>query len=89
MRKVLAAQDSFVLAALNTLTSLAASLVIGLVALAPDADAAALWKTANLEEDWQVELWGRDAEAEASRARRFAAFEAAMAFARLAQTEPA
>jgi len=88
MRKVLAAQDNFTLAALNTLTSLAASLVIGLAAIAPDADAEALWATANLEEDWQADLWGKDAEAEAHRARRFAAFEAAMNFACLAKAEP-
>jgi chaperone required for assembly of F1-ATPase len=88
MRKVLAAQDSFTLAALNTLTSLAASLVIGLAAIAPDADAQALWRAANLEEEWQAELWGKDAEAEARRERRFGAFEAAMTFARLAREEP-
>jgi chaperone required for assembly of F1-ATPase len=88
MRKVLAAQDSFTLAALNTLTSLAASLVIGLAAIAPDADAQALWRAANLEEEWQAELWGKDAEAEARRERRFGAFEAAMTFASLAREEP-
>jgi chaperone required for assembly of F1-ATPase len=88
MRKVLAAQDNFTLAALNTLTSLAASLVIGLAAIDPDADAEALWAAANLEEDWQAELWGKDAEAEARRARRFTAFEAAMSFARLVRKEP-
>jgi chaperone required for assembly of F1-ATPase len=89
MRKVLAAQDNFTLAALNTLTSLAASLVIGLAAVAPDADAQALWSAANLEEEWQAELWGVDAEAEARRARRFGAFEAAMTFACLAREKPA
>jgi chaperone required for assembly of F1-ATPase len=88
MRKVLAAQDNFTLAALNTLTSLAASLVIGLAAIEPDADARALWSAANLEEEWQAELWGKDAEAEARRARRYGAFESAMTFARLARENP-
>lgn len=82
---VLASLDPFALAALNTLASLAASLVIGLAALAPDADAAALWDAAELEEQWQAQLWGRDAEAEARRDKRFAAFAAAARFAALAR----
>lgn len=84
LQAVLAAESDFSLAALNTLSSLAASLVVGLAALAPDADAEMLWNAANLEEDWQVELWGKDAEAEERRARRFATFTATMRFARLA-----
>lgn len=86
---VLAAESDFALAALRTLASLAASLVIGLAALVPGADPAALWDAANLEEDWQAELWGKDAEALALRERRFAAFAAAMRFAELAREEPA
>ena len=88
MEAVLAAECDHALAALSTLTSLAASLVIALAALAPDAKAEALWAAANLEEDWQASLWGKDAEAEAQRERRFATFETAMRFARLARTEP-
>ena len=80
-----AAFDPFPLAALQTLTSLAASLVIGLAALEPDAEAETLWAAANLEEDFQAELWGKDAEAEALRARRLADFSRAMHFARLAR----
>ncbi|MCX7865308.1 MAG: molecular chaperone [Novosphingobium sp.] len=85
MARLLEAEDSFSLAALHMLTSLAASLVIGLAAIAPGADATALWAAANLEEDWQAELWGRDDEAEARRQARFEAFAAAMRFAALAR----
>lgn len=85
LETVLTAESDVALAALNTLASLAASLVIGLAALEPDADAAALWSAANLEEDWQAELWGKDAEAEVLRTRRFSTFSAAMDFARLAR----
>ncbi|MFA7602880.1 MAG: ATP12 family protein [Novosphingobium sp.] len=88
MEAVLGAESDHALAALNTLTSLAASLVIALAALSPDAEAEALWTAANLEEDWQASLWGKDPEAEARRARRFATFAAAMRFARLAREEP-
>ncbi len=82
---VLAAENDFALAALATLANLAASLTIGLAALAPGADIAALWRAASLEEEWQAELWGRDAEAEALRGRRLETFAAAARFARLAQ----
>lgn len=85
LRGVLAAETPFALAALRTLASLSASIVVGLAALAPGADAQALWDAANLEEDWQAELWGKDAEATGLRARRFAAFAAAMRFAELAR----
>jgi chaperone required for assembly of F1-ATPase len=85
MEMVVAAESDHTLTALSTLTSLAASLVIALAALAPDADAQALWDAANLEEDWQASLWGKDAEAEERRERRFAVFQAAMRFARLAR----
>lgn len=88
MQAVLEAESDHALAALNTLTSLASSLVIALAALAPEADAETLWNAANLEEDWQVELWGKDYEAEERRERRLATFETAMRFARLAREEP-
>lgn len=83
----LATLDPFTLAALNTLTSLAASLVIGLAALEPEADAGALWIAADLEEEWQAEQWGRDAEAEERRARRAKAFADAAHFAVLARND--
>ena len=82
---VVEAESDFTLAALKTLASLSASLVVALAAIAPDADAQALWNAANLEEDWQAELWGKDAEAEARREKRFRDFAAAMRFAGLAR----
>jgi chaperone required for assembly of F1-ATPase len=85
MGRALKAQDPFTLAALHTLASLAASLVVALAAIAPGADAATLWNAASLEEDWQAELWGKDAEAEILRARRLEHFAGAMHFAELAQ----
>lgn len=85
LERVVTAHVPFALAALQTLTSLAASLVVGLAALEPGAEPQALWDAANLEEDWQAELWGKDAEAEARRARRLRDFTAAMRFAELAR----
>ncbi|WP_068074873.1 ATP12 family chaperone protein [Novosphingobium lentum] len=85
LRTVLEGLSDFDLAALRTSANLAASLVIGLASLDPQADAAALWDAANLEEDWQAELWGWDAEAQARRAHRLAIFTAAARFAGLAR----
>ncbi len=77
----LEAMDYLTLAALTSLASLGTSLVIGLAALEPDADGQALWAAANLEEEWQAALWGRDWEAEERRENRKRDFLAAMAFA--------
>lgn len=85
LRDELEGLDTFQLAALRNTTSLAASLVIGLAALRADADLDALWDAANLEEDWQAELWGKDAEAMERREMRSAAFAAAARFAGLAR----
>lgn len=84
LRTRLAALDDFTVAGLLTCTSLAASLCIGLAALRPDADLDALWDAANLEELWQAELWGQDAEAEARMEQRHAEFRRGAEFVRLA-----
>ena len=86
LKAVLETQDNFTLSALATLTALSASLAIGLTALEENADVHQLWAAAELEEEWQAELWGREEEAEVRRARRFAAFSAAQEFASLARS---
>lgn len=84
LRASLKARDACAIAALQTLASLAASLTVALAALEPGADAATLWAAANLEEDWQAEQWGADAEALGLRERRLQTFALAMRFAALA-----
>lgn len=84
LEMLLARESDFALAALRMLVSLAGSLVVGLGAIQPGADGEALWNAANLEEDWQAELWGEDAEAAERRRTRFEAFTLAMQFAALA-----
>jgi chaperone required for assembly of F1-ATPase len=88
LETVLTALDDFQLTALRNTASLTASLVVGLAALEPQADPHALWDVANLEEDWQAELWGKDWEAMDLREKRFGAFAAAMRFAELSRQEP-
>jgi chaperone required for assembly of F1-ATPase len=85
LREDLGGRDGFTLAAVKNTASLAASLLLGLLAVEPGADIDALWDAANLEEDWQADLWGKDEEALARRSRRHAAFAAAAQFAVLAR----
>lgn len=76
--------DAFRLTALEQATSLAASICVGLAAMEDSADPDALWDAANLEEDWQAELWGQDEEAQERREKRRQDFHAAIEFARAA-----
>lgn len=87
LRARLALLDPFALAGVETMTTLAASLVTALAALdaAGEDEPLALWRAVCLEEEWQAELWGRDAEAEERRTRREADFLRACGFARLAR----
>ncbi len=85
LKAAVAAHDAFTLAPLRMLTGLTASLVIALAAIEPDANADSLWAAAGLEEDWQADLWGRDAEAEERRQTRLEAFKAGIRFATLAK----
>lgn len=80
LRARLGTFNPFALAALQTLASLAASLTIALAAAEPGGDVPALWDAATLEEEWQADLWGRDAEAEDRRAKKRAEFLAAARF---------
>lgn len=87
LRQRLATLDPFVLAGVETMTTLAASLVTALAALdaGHEDEPRALWQAVCLEEEWQADLWGRDWEAEERRARREADFLRAHGFARLSR----
>lgn len=56
--------DDFTLTALHDLVALSGSLVIGLAALEGWQTPEALWEISRVDEIWQAELWGADAEAE-------------------------
>ena len=73
--------DPFTLAALETMTSLAASLIVGIAATWDNADPEELWRAASLEEEWQADQWGRDEEAEERRIKRRDDFLRAHGFA--------
>ena len=52
------------------MTSLTGSALLALAVEAGRLDAEAAWTAAHVDEDWQAEQWGQDAEAMARRARR-------------------
>ncbi len=85
MSEAVLAQDDFTLAAMNPLTTISGSLVCTLALLEGEVDTEALWPIANLEELWQAELWGEDAEALATREANRVKFEAAVRFCELAR----
>ncbi|WP_336969935.1 ATP12 family chaperone protein [Sphingobium aromaticiconvertens] len=77
---VVAAFDPFTLAGLATLVALSGSLVCGLALVDGDHDLDVIWQAAEIDEAWQVEQWGEDAEAAARSARRALDFSMARAF---------
>ncbi|MAY19069.1 MAG: molecular chaperone [Erythrobacteraceae bacterium] len=85
LRELVAAQSPFAMASLEAMASLAASLLVGLNALDPDADGEALWQAASLEEEWQAEQWGREEEAEERRVKRQSDFLTSRSLALLAR----
>jgi chaperone required for assembly of F1-ATPase len=75
-----AAHDPFALTALHDLVALSGSLVLGLAVATGRLSAAEAWTASRIDEDWQAEQWGADAEAAAAAAVKFADFEAAARF---------
>ncbi len=66
------------LAALHTITSLTGSALLGLGLLEDYLDAGAAWTAAHVEEDFNIERWGEDAEAALVRAYKRKEFDAAV-----------
>ncbi|MHA6643386.1 ATP12 family chaperone protein [Mesorhizobium sp. A623] len=67
------------LAALHLMTSLTGSALLALAVDFGELDAEAVWLAAHVDEDWQIEQWGQDAEAVARRNARHRDFLAAVA----------
>lgn len=66
LRAAVAARGPFGLAGLHGLVSLSGSLILGLAVAAGDLAAEKAWDLSRLDEDWQAEQWGLDAEAESA-----------------------
>lgn len=85
LREKVAEFSDIELAAFHDLVSLSGSLVIGLAAsrsLQPDGD---LWMTSRIDEHWQEEQWGEDAEAAELARTKHAAFMTAARILRLSR----
>jgi chaperone required for assembly of F1-ATPase len=69
--------DTWRLGAVSSITTLTGSALLALALAKGALDADAAWDAAHLDEDWQMEQWGRDELALARRAFRRADFDAA------------
>lgn len=65
LRDAVAAHDPFALTALHDLVTISGSLVLGLAVSRGALGAEQAWALSRIDETWQAEHWGRDAEAEA------------------------
>jgi chaperone required for assembly of F1-ATPase len=74
-----AVDDPPVLAALSVITNLTGSALLALAVGRGALSAEEAWRAAHVDEDFQSELWGVDAEAEARRAARWRDMQAAAA----------
>jgi chaperone required for assembly of F1-ATPase len=83
LRRAVEARDAFRLAGLAELVMLSGSLVIGLAVADRALGGAEAWPLSRVDEDWQAEQWGEDAEAAAAAERRRREFLAAEAYLRL------
>ena len=74
LRTAVAAHDPFALTALSELVSLSGSLVLALATASGAMTPAEAWAASRVDEAWQEEQWGVDAEAAAAARRREADF---------------
>lgn len=84
LRRAVEAQDDFRLTALQSATAAAGSLVVALAMIEGEIDADRAFVVAFLDEIYQAELWGDDAEAEERRDRLRSDLAAAARFVQLA-----
>lgn len=84
LRTVVASLDPFALGALNVLTTLTGSLLIGLAVVRNRLAVEEAWQAAQVDEAYQVEKWGEDDEAAARRTAIKGDLAAAARFLQLA-----
>lgn len=83
MRRALAGIDALRLAAVHVVTTLTGSAVLAVAVLRERLTPDDAWAAANIDEAWQIEQWGQDAEAEARAEARRAEFMSAARCLRL------
>lgn len=85
LRAAVMALDAFTLVGLSRMVTLSGSLVCGLAVLDGAFDAETVWAASEIDEAWQVEQWGEDAEAAARSSHRAAEFSTGRAFCAMAR----
>ncbi len=83
LEQVIAGCDQYRLAGLDAATGILGSMVLGLALADGKLDSAAAFAAAHVDESFQAEKWGRDAEADRRLARLQTALDAAERFLRL------
>jgi len=73
--KNLNTRSAIMLAAMHNMTTLTGSLVLSLAVADGYLDAQKAWACTHVDEDWQIEQWGPDEDAAASRERRWLEME--------------
>ncbi|MHA1569115.1 MAG: ATP12 family chaperone protein [Alphaproteobacteria bacterium] len=84
LRAAVAGRDDMTLSGLHALAAATGSLILSLAILEGEIAADAVWGAAQLDEDWQIEKWGEDAEATAQRSALRADIDATLRFLALA-----
>ncbi len=69
--------DAYRLTSLHVMTTLTGSALLALAHAAGELSATEAWEAAHVDEDWQIQQWGEDAEAAQRRRNRWAEMEAA------------
>ena len=83
LREAVAACDPFQLSALHTIVTGTGSLILGLAHMEGRGSIEDIWAASRVDETWQAELWGVDAEATANAESRQALVRAAAHFLEL------
>ena len=78
-----AARSAFELAGLSPIVTITGSLIAAMALIEGAADPDLVWRAAQIDEDWQVEQWGDDDLAIATRAAHRADFDAGVRFLQL------
>lgn len=78
--------DAFALTPVHTITTLTGSAVLALAFAVGRISVEECWAAAHIDEDFQIEQWGEDAEAKTRRAARHAEMHAAAKFFSLSRT---
>lgn len=75
--------DPFELTAFHDLVALTGSLILGFAAERTWAESSSIWSASRVDENWQIEQWGEDEEAQATEQVKKRSFEDALRFIQL------